>query len=162
MSNNNKGDFLLGLLVGASVGAAVALLYAPASGNETREQIRHTADDMTSTIRDKGSNVASRAQDLASQVKDRASSVASSVGSTVQDLRSQGQGGQQGGKPGDLPPTGEGHKTEHRDQHELRVSDDPEVVADRVNNAMQGSGEEAHEIAEQLAKAPQGRRDQDL
>ena len=160
----NRGDFLLGMLVGAAVGAAVALLYAPSSGQDTRGQLRTAAEDVrgragevTSTLRDRGA-------DIASQVRDRASNVASTVSSSVQDLTSKGKEMAQGatGGGGDLPDTDAGHKTGHRDEHELQVSDDAEVVADRINNAMQGSGEEAHEIAEQLAQAPTSRRDETL
>jgi len=42
MADNNgagTGTVLLALLVGAVAGAAVALLYAPASGRETREYL---------------------------------------------------------------------------------------------------------------------------
>jgi len=42
MSDNNgagTGTVLLAFLVGAIAGAAVALLYAPASGRETREYL---------------------------------------------------------------------------------------------------------------------------
>lgn len=188
MATNNKGDFLLGLLVGASVGAAVALLYAPSSGEETRGQIRSAADDvkgragdLTGTLKEKMpdvSGVTSKAQDLAAQVRERAASVASSVGSTVQDITQKGRDAasdvaaqasdvaasateavsgavdQAAGAGGLLPDTDSGHKTGHRDLHELETSDDPEVVADRINNAMQGSGPEAHKIAEELAQAP--------
>ncbi len=39
--NNNRGfEFLTGFVVGGIVGAATVLLMAPASGEETREQIR--------------------------------------------------------------------------------------------------------------------------
>lgn len=39
--NNNRGfEFLGGLVLGGIVGAATVLLMAPASGEETREQIR--------------------------------------------------------------------------------------------------------------------------
>jgi len=166
MATNNKGEFLLGMLVGASVGAALALLYAPASGEETRGQVRSAADDVRNRAGDLASNVRERVPDVASQVRDRVSSVgdlagqvrgkasdvASTVSSTVQNLTNRGGGGQ----GGDLPDTETGDQTGPRDQHELQTSDDPDVVADRINNAMQGSGPEAHEIAEQLAQSPTG------
>lgn len=44
-------NFLLGLLFGALLGAAIALLLAPASGEETREQLRSRADQVTADIR---------------------------------------------------------------------------------------------------------------
>jgi len=45
MANNNSsgGSFLLAFLIGAVAGAAVALLYAPASGDETRRKLAEKA-----------------------------------------------------------------------------------------------------------------------
>jgi gas vesicle protein len=37
------GGFLTGLVIGAAVGAVVALLFAPASGEETRRLVRRRA-----------------------------------------------------------------------------------------------------------------------
>lgn len=38
-NDNNSGSVLLAFLLGAAAGAAVALLYAPASGAETRRKL---------------------------------------------------------------------------------------------------------------------------
>ncbi len=45
MSNNNSsaGPVLLAFVLGAAAGAAVALLYAPAPGEETRQRIKDKA-----------------------------------------------------------------------------------------------------------------------
>jgi gas vesicle protein len=44
MSNNgNSGSVLMAFVVGAMAGAAVALLYAPASGEETRRKLGEKA-----------------------------------------------------------------------------------------------------------------------
>ena len=45
MSNNNSsaGPVLLAFVLGAAAGAAVALLYAPAKGEETRQRIKDKA-----------------------------------------------------------------------------------------------------------------------
>lgn len=40
------GSVLLSFLLGGLVGAGVALLFAPKSGKETREQIRELADEV--------------------------------------------------------------------------------------------------------------------
>jgi len=45
MSENNGGDKFLYFVVGAGIGAAFALLFAPKSGRETREIIARTATD---------------------------------------------------------------------------------------------------------------------
>lgn len=41
--NNEGGAFFAGLVIGGLVGAALALLLAPQSGEETRAQIRDTS-----------------------------------------------------------------------------------------------------------------------
>lgn len=40
MSSNSNSGFLAGLVVGALIGAAVALLYAPQPGAETRRVVK--------------------------------------------------------------------------------------------------------------------------
>ena len=42
-SNDNGAGVLLAFLAGAAVGAAVALLFAPATGEETREYLNQRA-----------------------------------------------------------------------------------------------------------------------
>jgi gas vesicle protein len=208
-TTSNKGDFLLGMLVGATVGAALAILYAPATGSETREYVlnaaddaRHKASDLAASTVDRAQGIAGKAQDLASSVKDTAGSVAdkaadvaSKVKSQAQSLMTRGQDAAEkasdqiaekawsvmdqakdvqesvknqitggNGQSDDnwasqLPDDSGEEKTGPRDLRTLETSDDPEVVADRVNDAMQGSGEEAHKIAEQLAQAPVGSQD---
>jgi len=43
MSKDNSGNLMLAFVVGALTGAAVALLFAPASGEETREYLGQKA-----------------------------------------------------------------------------------------------------------------------
>ena len=43
MSNDNSGSVMIAFIVGAMTGAAVALLFAPASGEETREYLGERA-----------------------------------------------------------------------------------------------------------------------
>ena len=45
MGQNTGGDRFLYFLAGAGVGAALALLFAPKSGRETRDFIARTATD---------------------------------------------------------------------------------------------------------------------
>jgi gas vesicle protein len=45
MSNDNSGGVMVAFVIGALAGAAVALLYAPASGDETREFLGQKARD---------------------------------------------------------------------------------------------------------------------
>lgn len=46
----NGSSFLGGLLAGAAIGAVLALLYAPAKGEETRKNIRRKLDDLLAEL----------------------------------------------------------------------------------------------------------------
>lgn len=52
--NNNKiGGILLAFVAGAIVGAAIALLYAPQSGKETRELLAKKASELKEATAEK-------------------------------------------------------------------------------------------------------------
>jgi gas vesicle protein len=51
--NSGSGDKLLFFVAGAGIGAALALLFAPKSGRETREMIARTATDSRDFIANK-------------------------------------------------------------------------------------------------------------
>jgi gas vesicle protein len=57
------GNVLLGFLLGAVAGAAVALLYAPASGRATRERLAEKAEE----ARAKAAEAAAKGRDVLSQ-----------------------------------------------------------------------------------------------
>ncbi|MEE9591808.1 MAG: YtxH domain-containing protein [Thermodesulfobacteriota bacterium] len=52
--NHNRGSFdlLFTFILGGIVGAGVALLYAPASGEETRKRIKDEADELGEKVKD--------------------------------------------------------------------------------------------------------------
>lgn len=56
MSNNEeKGvalNFLAGVGIGALIGAGIALLFAPKSGDETREDIKNAMHDLSKSTED--------------------------------------------------------------------------------------------------------------
>lgn len=48
---DSRGDFLAGLLVGGVVGLAVGVLFAPATGEETRGQVRVRTGEAVDRVR---------------------------------------------------------------------------------------------------------------
>ncbi len=60
MERNTLAGLGIGLLAGAVIGGAIALLYVPKSGKETRAWIGQTASD----LKEKGSDLKERATDL--------------------------------------------------------------------------------------------------
>lgn len=70
--NMSKGKFALGALLGAAVGAASGLLFAPKSGKETREDIKKHAQDAYKDIEKTGKDVAQNTEDAVDNVKKQA------------------------------------------------------------------------------------------
>ena len=52
MSDNRTLEFVKGVLIGGAIGAIAALLYAPKSGRETREELGGRVDDLYSKARE--------------------------------------------------------------------------------------------------------------
>ncbi len=79
MANNDSdfGAFVSGFLIGGLVGAAVALLMAPQSGEETR-----------TFIRDKGIEIRDQVETSASDARTRAEAMAKEARSTLRICRS--------------------------------------------------------------------------
>jgi gas vesicle protein len=61
---SDKGSGLLTLLVGFGVGVGLAILFAPQSGEETREWISASAEDQFRLFRRRGRRLIFEAQDL--------------------------------------------------------------------------------------------------
>lgn len=84
MERNDNGSsafgFLTGLAIGALVGAAVAIVLAPQSGEETRDFLRNKAQEA------KG-----KALDLASDLKDIAGNVAGDLRAQADQLTQKGR-----------------------------------------------------------------------
>jgi gas vesicle protein len=64
MADENDGGRLSWFLAGAIVGAAVALLYAPKAGHETRKLIAKKADEGREALADTGKDVLDKGRDL--------------------------------------------------------------------------------------------------
>ena len=75
----NKEYFIgfgISLLAGAAIGGAVALLYAPKSGKETRQLIKDKASGMADAVKENASGAFHRVQEAASGVGRKGHAVA--------------------------------------------------------------------------------------
>ena len=59
MSNDNSGSLMVAFVIGAIAGAAVALLFAPASGEETREYLNEKAREGKARLKEQRESVLS-------------------------------------------------------------------------------------------------------
>lgn len=75
-----SGGGVASFLLGAAIGAGIALLLAPQSGEETRRDLKRKASEMKDAARD-------AAGDLSDTVVDRYSKAKRSVGTTIDSAR---------------------------------------------------------------------------
>ena len=83
--NKCAGDFLAGFLVGALVGAATALLFAPMSGEETRVMIREKGVELGQRADEMSVEARKRAEELQLQAKERAEALQERVKVAVEE-----------------------------------------------------------------------------
>jgi len=71
-----SGDKVVWFLAGAAIGAAIALLYAPASGEETRAKLLEKASEGGGALGDRGRDLMERGRELYSKGKTMADEAA--------------------------------------------------------------------------------------
>lgn len=69
--------------IGVAAGAAVALIYAPQSGVETRDQLKRGFDDASDYVKDASAKVGDQAQDAFNRGKSAVSSAVDSATSVA-------------------------------------------------------------------------------
>lgn len=70
MNENNGGSKMVYFLAGLGIGAIVALLYAPQSGDETREYLTRKADQSRDYVSGRGRELRRQAEELVEKAKD--------------------------------------------------------------------------------------------
>jgi gas vesicle protein len=70
MSDNNVGSRVSFFLVGLGIGALVGILFAPKSGDETREYLSGKADEGRDYAQKKARELRERAEDLLERSKE--------------------------------------------------------------------------------------------
>ena len=68
MESQTLEGFGIGLLTGAFIGVAIALLYAPKSGKETRQLIKDKTTEVVDTVKEETSGVIDTVKEAVSEV----------------------------------------------------------------------------------------------
>jgi len=104
--SNNTGNTLIALITGAIVGAGVGLLYAPQSGEKTRQQIKDEAmkakdklsdeydsfsDQVTDFAETTKAKFEDRVQKLFNNASNKADNILAGMESELEDLRKKNQ-----------------------------------------------------------------------
>ena len=85
------GAFIIGFLVGGLTGAAVALLFAPQSGVETRAMIREKAIELKDKTTESVEEAYARAESAAKEARMRADELATMARQRAGELGRKGQ-----------------------------------------------------------------------
>lgn len=70
MSENTGSKMFFSFLTGAAVGAGLALLFAPQSGKETRQQIKDFSEKLGGEVKDSVEKIGEKAKGFIEGAKD--------------------------------------------------------------------------------------------
>jgi len=96
----SKGKFALGALIGGAIGAVAALLTAPKSGKETREDLKKKVSDIKSDTEKKAKDAKKQVETVAKDVKDKAEATANDVKAQAEELKKRTENAVEGAKAG--------------------------------------------------------------
>jgi len=88
MSGNNNGSFgIVTFLAGAALGAGLALLFAPQSGEETRKKIKDVSGKVADDLKENYEKLSNEAKKSVEQVKTAAEKAVENVKGFVDGAR---------------------------------------------------------------------------
>jgi gas vesicle protein len=96
--NSDFGAFLVGFVIGGLTGAAVALLLAPQSGEETRTVIRDRSIELKDKAVERAEEARARAEAAAAEARARADELAKLTRERAGELKKRGQDAIETGK----------------------------------------------------------------
>lgn len=84
MGNTNK---LLGaVLIGAAIGGALGILFAPDKGSETRRKISKKGQDLSDAVKDKFERIADKFRKEVEAIKEQANEYSENGKSVIENL----------------------------------------------------------------------------
>ena len=70
MRNSDWSSIVTGIAIGVGIGAALGILFAPQSGEDTREYLKGTAKDRLNDAKERFGNAVESGKDFARQAQD--------------------------------------------------------------------------------------------
>ncbi|MFA5668606.1 MAG: YtxH domain-containing protein [Balneolaceae bacterium] len=89
---NKSGNFILGLLSGALAGAAIALLYAPDTGKNTRDRLSYRLSNYKDDLNELLEQLREEKRHLVSEAKDKGDKVVLEAKQKADDLIKEAEG----------------------------------------------------------------------
>ena len=91
MSNQESefGTFVVGFFFGAMLGAAAGLLFAPQSGQETRDQIREKSIELSEQATEKAEEAREKAESLLADAREKFEEATKELQSRAHEMQAQ-------------------------------------------------------------------------
>ena len=86
-NSNNTGKLLGAIFLGAAIGGALGILFAPDKGSETRKKIKTKGEDLTGAVKEKFDRIVDKFRKEVDAVKEQANDFAANGRSVVEDLK---------------------------------------------------------------------------
>ncbi|MBL0202327.1 MAG: YtxH domain-containing protein [Chitinophagaceae bacterium] len=86
-NSNNTGKLLGAILLGAAIGGAFGILFAPDKGSETRRKISKKGNDLTDAVKEKFDAIVDKFKKEVEEVKEQANDFAENGKSTIERLK---------------------------------------------------------------------------
>ncbi|HEX9616049.1 MAG TPA: YtxH domain-containing protein [Anaerolineales bacterium] len=90
-NDGDFGTFFVGFLIGGLAGAAVALLLAPQSGEETRTIIRDKSIELKDRAMESAEEARMRAEEVAEEARHRAEVLAQQARTRAEEIQQKGK-----------------------------------------------------------------------
>jgi len=91
-NGSDAGAFLSGLMIGGLIGAGVALLYAPQSGEATRQQIAEKSTELKTQAETELAKIQEQAQATLTDLQSKANQVTADAQQQIDKARAQLEG----------------------------------------------------------------------
>jgi len=129
-NQNSSGEFFAGFIVGGLLGAAIALLLAPQSGEETRAQIIEKSDGFKNVAGESLADSRARADAILNDARTRAESIVVDAKGKAENIQAQAKS-----QTADLKTKGKSAL----DERSGKLKDLATNLADKVKKADIGS-----------------------
>lgn len=84
---NNTGKVIGAIFLGAAIGGAIGILFAPDKGSETRRKISKKGNDLTDAVKEKFDAIVDKFKKEVEDVKGQAADFAENGKSTIERLK---------------------------------------------------------------------------
>ena len=84
---NNTGKVIGAIFLGAAIGGALGILFAPDKGSETRRTISKKGNDLTDAVKEKFDAIVDKFKKEVEDVKEQAADFAENGKSTIERLK---------------------------------------------------------------------------